>query len=442
MGRAAILVVLLPLILISSTRAQVTAELPPTALPNAGPSEMGPFFDNAAPYCAEQPRYYIRGEYVFWVIGTGKLVEMAQEAYNSNFFNALLDASGKTWGDVIRTLLGNDRNGFRISAGGWLDDAATVGVEANFLHVNRSSPLVLPILRRDLNPLERILNDQAAVIEVNPNLAPTGERIDRPLLALLLLRRLGVPALDDRGRQVVVPLGRRDLADAQVTFEIARQTFWALDLLGRTRLFDCDGLRVDGVAGYRRVYYEDNMSVRADVVTLARPLLPGTRLMSTELIRTENTYDGALVGVDLEAQCGSWTFAIRPTATIACLNAEVTRDATSIVSLPSRERIGFAGGTYLRAADVGTFSTSQWTVIPEIGLRATCALTQCVGLTFGTSFIYLPEAARAAPQLDLGLDPDRTLPGSVGTPQGRDVFPPVLKSVFMAALSMGIEIRY
>jgi hypothetical protein len=435
MSRAALLVAVLLVILISSSHAQDT----PIEQPRVAPLFVEPTADANS---VDRPRYWLRGEYVFWAIGTGKMVEIAQEAYNSDLFNALLDASGQTWGDVIRNLLGNDRNGFRISAGVWLDDAATFGVETSFLHVNRSSPLVLPIFRRDLDPLERILNDRTAVIELNPNFAPTGERIDRPLLALLLLRRLGVPAIDERGRQIVIPLGRRDLANAQVTFEIARQTFWAFDLLGRMQLCESDGLRVDGVAGYRRVYYEDNMSVRADVVTLARPLLPGTQLTSIEQIRTENTYDGALVGVDLGADCGCWTFAIRPTATIACFNADVIRSAATVVALPSRERIGFAGGTYLRAADLGTFSTNRWTVIPELGMRATCAVNQCVGLTFGTSFIYLPHAARAAPQLDIGLDPDRTLRGSVGTPQARNIIPPELRSVFLATLSVGVEIRY
>jgi hypothetical protein len=302
--------------------------------------------------------------------------------------------------------------------------------------------LVLPLFRRDLNPLEQILADRTAIIELNPNFVPTGDRIDRPLLALLLLRRIGLPAIDETGRQVVVPLGRRDLADGQVTFEIAEQTFWALDLLGRKRLVAFDGCTVDGLLGYRRIYYEDNLSVRSDVVTLSRPLLPGTRLTSIERIRTENTYDGALVGFDLETACGSWTFAIRPTATIAYLNADVTRNGATFVTLPSRERISFAGGTYMRAEELGTFSTNQWTVIPEVALRATRTICSNVALTFGSSFVYLPQAARAAPQLDLGLDRDRTLPGSTGTPQSRNFVPPVLKSVFMGTLSAGLEIRY
>src|SRR5262245_10829537 len=256
------------------------------------------------------PRWWARGEYVFWAIGTGKLTEIFKEAINSDLFNALLDAAGKNYGDVAHTLLGSDRYGFRVNLGAWLDDSATVGVEAGFLYVDRGS-LVLPLGRRDLSPLDRLIPNGTLVIDRDRSILGDGGRIDRPLLALLLLRRLGLPAIDLAGRPVVIPYGNRNLANGSVTFDVADQTFWALDLLGRCRLFDDGCLRADGLLGYRRVSYQDSATVRSEVETLARPLLPGTRLTSIDLIRTENTYDGALFGVDVEMNRGCWEFAVR-----------------------------------------------------------------------------------------------------------------------------------
>jgi len=385
---------------------------------------------------AAAPRWWARGEYVFWTIGTGKIVEILDQAINSDLFNALLDASGKDYGDVARTILGSDRTGFRVNLGAWLDDSATVGVEAGFLYVDRG-PLVLPLGRRDLSPLERLIpNGSVTVDPIN------GSRIDRPLLALLLLRRLGLPAIDSGGRPIVIPYGNRNLANGSVNFDVAEQTFWALDLLGRCRLFDDGCLRVDGLVGYRRVSYQDTATVRSEVDTLARPLLPGTRLSSIDLIQTENTYDGALLGVEVEMTRGCWEFAVRPTITIAMYQSVVDRIGATTVTLPDLRRLAFPGGTYLRSADLGTFSASGWTVIPEIALRATRACGENVRLTFGTSLLYLPEAARALPQLDIGLDPDRTLPGSIGTRQTRTIIPPDLRSVFLATVSVGVEVRY
>src|SRR5262245_12929372 len=139
------------------------------------------------------PQYWARGEYVLWAIGTGKLVEMGKESYNSAELNALLAAAGKDYRDFARWLLGNDRRGFRISAGAWADDTQHIGVELGFLWVDRP-PLTLNLLRGDRAPLERLID----------NNAPELQRPDRPLLALLLLRRMGVPVLDVLRRLVIV----------------------------------------------------------------------------------------------------------------------------------------------------------------------------------------------------------------------------------------------
>ena len=107
------------------------------------------------------PQVWARGEYVFWAIGTSKLVDMGKEAYSSEQFNALLDAAGKDWGNVAERLLGNERWGVRFSAGAWLDDTQTIGVEAGLLYLDRPDPLTFNLRRRDLAPLERLINPNA-----------------------------------------------------------------------------------------------------------------------------------------------------------------------------------------------------------------------------------------------------------------------------------------
>lgn len=97
------------------------------------------------------PRVWASAEYVAWVIGTGKMVEAAKEACNSDLFNALLSASGKNYRDLARTALGTDRTGFRVRAGAWLDQTRGAGVEAAFLYLSRG-PLDLSFGNRDASP--------------------------------------------------------------------------------------------------------------------------------------------------------------------------------------------------------------------------------------------------------------------------------------------------
>ena len=149
------------------------------------------------------------------------------------------------------------RNGIRLNAGGWLDDDQTFGIEAGLLYLNRGS-LVASIGNRDGTPLARIIPNSEIVLERQRTFDPTFQNVDHSILAALLVKRLGIPAIDMNRRQVVIPIGDRDLANASMQFDIAAKTFAVFDLLGRAHLAQCDDCRIDGLAGYRRICYSDS----------------------------------------------------------------------------------------------------------------------------------------------------------------------------------------
>jgi hypothetical protein len=203
-----------------------------------------------------------------------------------------------------------------------------------------------------------------------------------------------------------------------------------------------DEWTVDALVGYRRVYYTDALVIHTQATTLARPLLPGTTIRSVDAIGTQNTYDGMLVGADVGWRSGNWDLSLRATVTPAEYQADVSRVGAKTITFPdTRPRLTAAGGTYLRASDLGEFSASGWTVISEVGLRATRAFGEHVAVTLGTSLLYIPQDARAAPQLPLGVDPDRALPGRSGATATRSL-PPELRAIFLSTFTGGLEIRF
>lgn len=414
------------------------------------------FLVDCPPAAACEPRWWVRGEYVFWTIGTGKLVELGLDAINSDTFNGLLNATGKSYLGITERLLGSDRTGYRLGVGGWLDDCQTLGVEADFLRVGRG-PLTFTLGRNvDLNPLARLIPNGDLVLQRSGFLPDRSTPDDQrrlatllllqrrnPLLrALFLLSRIGLPGIDPGGREFVIPYGSRDLVNGAALFDLADQTFWALDLLGRGRLYQADDLTVDALVGYRRVYYSDALAIHTQSTTVARPLLPGTTIRSLDAIGTQNTYDGVLVGADVGWHCGGWDLSVRGTVTPAEYQADVSRVGAKTITFPdTRPRLTVAGGTYLRASDLGEFSASGWTVISEVGLRATRAFGEHVALTLGTSLLYIPLDARALPQLPLGIDPARALPDRPGTAPVRPL-PPELRAIFLSTFTGGLEIRF
>jgi hypothetical protein len=158
-------------------------------------------------------------------------------------------------------------------------------------------------------------------------------------------------------------------------------------------------------------------------------------------VSTQNTYDGALIGVDAGWCSGNWNLSVRATATPAYYQADVDRVGAKTITLPDGRRLDPSGGTYLRSSDVGASSANGWTVISEVGFRATRNFGDYVSLTLGASLLYMPEAARAAPQLPLGIDPDRALPGRSASTQVR-TSPVDLRGVFLDTMSAGLIFHY
>lgn len=387
------------------------------------------------------PRVWASAEYVAFMIGTGKMVEVTKEAYNSELFNELLAAAGKDFRDVVRTALGDDRTGVRLRAGAWLDDTHTLGAEVGFLYLNRG-PLNLSLGNRDASPLARIAAGANLTLQPGQRFDPSFDNVRHPLLALLLLHRFGVPALDANGRQIVVPLSALDLVNASAAMEIAAKTLWMFDVVGRARLAGGQFAWADGLLGYRHIHYADSLAVYHQVTTLQRPLLPGTRLSTLETVSTDNGYDGALVGLDLGLTYGFWTFSARPTVTVASLSAGATRDADSFTFLASGARGHIKGGAFLAGSDVGNMSTSKWTVIPELATSATRLLGDNVRLTLGSSLLYLPDVARSANQVSFGVDRSQTVAERLGIPKLPNPTAPDLKSAFAITMSAGLEFRY
>src|SRR5690242_19048607 len=107
-------------------RAQVTPSADPNLNagrpvdPGVGTSPPGTSYlnDCVPPVTSCGPQWWVRGEPVFWSIGTGKLVELGLNAVNSDTFNGLLSATNKSYLDVGARLLGSDRTGYRLGIGG------------------------------------------------------------------------------------------------------------------------------------------------------------------------------------------------------------------------------------------------------------------------------------------------------------------------------------
>ncbi|WP_020470168.1 BBP7 family outer membrane beta-barrel protein [Zavarzinella formosa] len=363
-------------------------------------------------------RVWLRGEYLLWLTVSGKLLKLAQ-AFNFELPPvASRLVSGESVGPVsLHQPFGSDRQGYRLTAGAWLDNEQTIGVEGSLTYLTRSPGRLI----------------------FQPG--------DRAVLGDTLGLSVGVPAIQGRPPKiVVVPVQVPDLVKGGLSLELGAKTLFGGELAGRFGLVEGDGWRIDGLAGYRYLDYRESLRAVAGVVTVAKFLNPGTAIVSRDEITTKNSYNGFLLGFQADATWNDWTLTIRPRVSIAVADREVTREGLTQIILPGGGRLVKQEGTYLLKQDMGDFRANEVTALPELDLGLSYAVTSNLRLFAGTSALFLPVVAKANNQLQLGIRPDR-LPAGMATkldslPPLNSGEPPIRNNLLLISMSLGMEFRF
>ena len=355
--------------------------------------------------------FWIRGDHVAWTATTRRGVDLGQELSSNPLFNTLLDLTGTSQTDLVHAAFQN-RIGYRLTFGKWLDPETEFGVEAGAFYFYRQSVNV---------PLTSA-NGLAG-------LGPAAGAI-------------GFPALTGGGGGTVVVPINSPLVNGIVNFELDNLLIYGIQLTGRARLAGSDWFRVDGLLGLRRMEVEGTLGIDAAATGKALPLLAGTTAATSESIFAESVYQGPVIGFDWQAFWGPLDVGVRPQVQFAFLETTVRRTASAQAIIPGVGRTLIAGGTFLATSGPQQLQTSAWTWIPELELRLGCRLTDHIRLVGGTSFMVIPEVSRTEGQLLFGLPPERLVPGTGGIPQVGNLVTPSRETVYVFTASIGLEFRF
>jgi hypothetical protein len=101
----------------------------------------------------------------------------------------------------------------------------------------------------------------------------------------------------------------------------------------------------------------------------------------------------------------------------------------------------FDAGVLALPSNAGTYTQSEFVIVPEIGFTLFCQLTPHSRVTFGYSLLVLPDVVRPGDAIDLQLDPRQIPPQSLpGADDPGFVF---REDDFWArGLSWGFELSY
>jgi hypothetical protein len=372
---------------------------PPTSWQQGVPT-VEDILSDPRPY--QPPLAWSRAEFLFWTMSGGHVQPLATTG-PAGAPIAVPGFPGRTTVFGDNDPLSDPRSGAKFTIGSWLDSSRTIGVEASGFWLSQQRS----------NFLDGSLNG-SRIVASSPFVDPTTN-----LATSVLISFPGVAA------------GTTDIA-------ITGRSLWGAEALLRPLLAAGDGWRLDGLAGFRYRGFAETLDIHNTVEPLAAP---GTTIVSQDSLRAENTFQGGALGFDYQKDCGSWIFTVRPTVGIGPMFTTVDRNGVTVIRAPGTADLIFPGGIYNLPSNGGQVHSNDWTVIPELDVRVSKMILDCLRLSVGYSAIYLPSVARVGEQIDPFVNPGMIPPAAPGGPLRPF---PILEhsSMWLQGFTVGMELRF
>jgi hypothetical protein len=322
-----------------------------------------------------------------------------------------------------RVLFGNtgmnddSYSGGRISFGYWFDPYETVGIETSFFGLDKQTTRYVgtsagtPVLARPFYDIR------------TPGEAAWSVALENTTDGLVASGFVGVEATTELlGTEVLL---RRALTRGR----------WS---------------RLDLLLGYRFARLDDSLRIGQFSTALANnPLVaPGTTLALLDEFETSNRFHGAEIGIVSEMRHYSWSLETFLKLAFGGTRSRVGIDGTG--ETDTGAAVITSDGLLAQATNIGQYSQSEFSMIPELGVTIGCDLTYRLRFTFGYSLFYWSKVARPGEQIDMDLD----LARSGAVPALPDV-PPVLAAgathpefrmrttdVWAQGMSFGLDFRF
>jgi hypothetical protein len=364
---------------------------------------------DCADACGPPGRTWVGFEWLYWVT-SGQTTPDAVTTAPAGTPRAVAGALGQPTTSTLfgGNRLNNDfRNGFRVYAGAWLNDAQTLGIEGDFFFLGDS--------------------------------------------------RQGFAALSD-GSQIIT----RPFVDAVTGAPTVELVSFPNVLAGRTSVDSKSSLlgagvnglfnlccapcgRLDFLLGYRYLNLVDQLTFREQLLSLpGQAAVPaGTQYSIQDRFTTRNNFHGGLIGLGGEWRFGHFFVGGRAAVSLGVNRQTTDIDGRTIITPPGGVPQVFAGGLYAQPSNIGHYDRSAFAVLPEAGLRVGVQLTDFARAYVGYNFLYLSNVQRAGDQVDPTVNPNFLPPrAAVVAGPARPAYTPKTTDFWAHGISVGLELRF
>jgi hypothetical protein len=361
---------------------------------------------------------YVRGEYLLW--GT-RGMNLPPLVTTSPDGTPRADA-GVLGEDGTRILFGGNtvgsdlRSGGRITFGRWLDPCQRLGVEADFWAIDDESTSFGasstgdPILARPFYDI--IQGFESSSLVAFPNVIQGTIAAEH------------VTSFQGAGVRALYNLCCGDGAGTSCFNHCPVHT----------------GYRYDLLVGYRFLRLDDRLGIIEDSTSLETQN-PGSFFIR-DLFDTENSFHGFDLGSQLSFCKGCWSLDLLSKVALGNTRSIVTIDGDTVITdNGTSER--FQGGLLAQRTNIGSYTSDEFAVVPELGVNVGYQINPCWRVTLGYTFIYWSRVARAGDQIDRDLNANLLPPeGPQETTHLRPEFNLLYSDLWAQGMNVGLEGRW
>jgi hypothetical protein len=369
--------------------------------------------DDGGPGCFPVSRFYLAAEYLLWWTKGQRLPSLVTVGSPDDVPPGALGQPG-TFVLIGDTAVDDQvRSCGRLVAGLWLDDAATFGLEASGFYLEPHSSC-LTAASNGSTVLARPFFAVGTIVQ------PDGTTTDLAEERALLIAFPG--------------------ASAGSAHIFTSNRFWGAEANGRLNVCREACCRVDFLAGFRFLELKD----RLNVVSVSDTIPPSGPVTVTDDFGTRNRFYGGQFGAEAMFRRDRWFLDVRGKLALGALNRVVAIDGTTAFATPGGATV-VPGGLFAQPPNIGRHSDSEFGVVPELGFRAGCQLTDYLRAYVGYSLIYLArDVVQPGDQIDRAVNVNQVPALGVAPLAGdqRPAFVPKNTDWWAQGFHFGVELDF
>lgn len=368
----------------------------PAAVAPAAPGVVAPTVVASTQFPPEGPRMWANVEWLSWRFKDGPAPALVTTGPLADPVTGALGQPG------TRVLFGGDdavdygtQAGFRLAVGGWLGADRALGWEVGGF-----------LFRED--------NGTAFAAQGGNLFAPYTDTAFGPSAAVFSLPVIGLT-------------GRVTVAD--------ETQFWGVEGNGLLNLSPGDDGAVSAVVGVRSMNLYERLTFDARG---ENPRFNAT-YAATDRFRTRNEFYGAQVGAQAAVAAGRFFASVR--GTVALGGTRQSYDVAGRTTFNLIPPGAFPGGVFAQPTNIGHARATDFSVVPQVGLKAGVDVFPFLRLFAGYDFLYWTNVARPGDQIDTTLNTSQVYNGALAGP-ARPALQMRSSDFYAHGLSIGLQLRY